>query len=301
MPKLKVAVISPDLERIIKSSQELTPILESLGDCEHLTIPDLVVAFGFFEGRRSEGDWMPEGIKIIALLRDYSTSGKSWGIDFDPRGTGWTPDGQDRYRGEGGLEGVKSGLLSGAPYKGYILLGEVVKRSAYFGEVFDKASVEIGKPNETPNFFEFHGCCPISDGLYFHWVHGNFAGANDQSEVVNMGLLELALLGSEVEIVFFEKSKNFVDDLLMFLESSAPNEDVIQIDCDFTLGNQICEDGIHQCLKRGRRVGEPEEHDARFEKALVRNEGCLPFIAFFDLDVVVTLTNIKLGEDPCIP
>jgi hypothetical protein len=76
-PKLKVAVISPDLERIIKSSQELMPILESLGDREHLTIPDLVVVFGFFEGCRSEGDWMPERIKIIALLRDYSTGSKS--------------------------------------------------------------------------------------------------------------------------------------------------------------------------------------------------------------------------------
>jgi hypothetical protein len=116
-----------------------------------------------------------------------------------------------------------------------------------------------------------------------------------------MGLLELALLRSEVEIVFFEMSKNFVDDLLMFLESSAPNENVIEIDCDFAFSNQICEDGIHQCLKRGGRVGEPKEHDARFEKTLVSDEGCLPFIAFFDLDVVVTLTNIKLGEDLCIP
>jgi hypothetical protein len=74
--KLKVAVISPDLERIVKSCEELTPILESLSDCEHLTIPDLVVALGFFKERRSEGNWMPEGVKIIALLRDYFTGGK---------------------------------------------------------------------------------------------------------------------------------------------------------------------------------------------------------------------------------
>jgi hypothetical protein len=135
--------------------------------------------------------------------------------------------------------------LSGAPYKGYILLSEVVKRPAYLGEVLDKASVEIGKPDETSDFFEFCGWCPISDGLYLDWVHGNFAGADDQSEVVNMGLLELALLGSEVKIVFFEAPKNFVDDLPMFLKSSAPNEDVIQIDCDFAFSNQICKDSVH--------------------------------------------------------
>jgi hypothetical protein len=68
MPKLKVMVIGPDLERIVKSGKELTPILKSLGDCKHLTILDLIVAFSFFEGCRSEGNWMPEGVKVIALL-----------------------------------------------------------------------------------------------------------------------------------------------------------------------------------------------------------------------------------------
>jgi hypothetical protein len=62
MPKLKVAVISPDLKRIVKSGQELTPILESLGNCEHLIIPDLVVTLGFFEERRLEGDWMSKRV-----------------------------------------------------------------------------------------------------------------------------------------------------------------------------------------------------------------------------------------------
>jgi hypothetical protein len=76
-PKLKVAVIGPDLERIVKSGQELTPILKSLGDREHLTIPDLVVTLGFLKGRGSEGDRMPEGIEIVALLRDDSTGGES--------------------------------------------------------------------------------------------------------------------------------------------------------------------------------------------------------------------------------
>jgi hypothetical protein len=76
-PKLKVAVIGPDLERIVKSGQELTPILKSLGDHEHLTIPYLVVTLCFFEGRRSESDRMPERVEIIALLRDDSTGGES--------------------------------------------------------------------------------------------------------------------------------------------------------------------------------------------------------------------------------
>jgi hypothetical protein len=76
-PKLKVAVIGSDLERIVKSGQELTPILKSLSDHEHLTIPDLVIAFGFFEKRRLEGNRMLERVKIIALLRDDSAGGES--------------------------------------------------------------------------------------------------------------------------------------------------------------------------------------------------------------------------------
>jgi hypothetical protein len=128
-------------------------------------------------------------------------------------------------------------LLSGAPYKGHILLGKVVKWPAYLEEVLDKASVEIGKPNETPDFFEFYEWCPISDGLYLDQVYGNFARTDDQSEVVNVGLLKFALLGSEVKIVFFETLKNFVNNFLMFIKSSAPNEDVIEIDCNFAFSN----------------------------------------------------------------
>jgi hypothetical protein len=111
---------------------------------------------------------------------------------------GWAPNGQNGLGGEGGFECIKGGLLSGAPYKGHILFGEVMKRPAYLGEVFDKALVEIGKPNETLNFFEFHGWRPISDGLYLDRVYGNFDRADNQSEVVDMRLLKFAFLGSEV-------------------------------------------------------------------------------------------------------
>jgi hypothetical protein len=157
----------------------------------------------------------------------------------------WTSDSQNGLGGEGSFEYVKSSLLGGAPNKGHILLGEVVKQPAYLREVFNKAFVEIGKSNETPNFFEFRGWYSISNGLYLNWVHGKFAGSDDQSEVVNMGLLEFAILGLEVEIMFFEMPKNFVDNLPMFVESSAPNEDIIEIDCYFSFSNQICKDGIH--------------------------------------------------------
>jgi hypothetical protein len=112
-----------------------------------------------------------------------------------------------------------------------------MKQPAYLEEVFDKVSIEIGKPDETSDFFKFCRQGPISDSLYFDQVHEDFARANDQSEIVDMGLLKFALLGSEVEIVFFETAKNFMDNLLIFVKSSASNEDVIEIDCDFAFSN----------------------------------------------------------------
>jgi hypothetical protein len=101
--------------------------------------------------------------------------------------------------------------------------------------------------------------------------------------------------------VFFEALKNFVDDLPMFLKSGAPNQDVIEIDCYFSFRNQIYEYGVHQRLESSGRVGEPEEYNARFKKTLIGDEGCLPFIAFLNPDILIAPTNIKLGEDLCIP
>jgi hypothetical protein len=85
-----------------------------------------------------------------------------------------------------------------ALYKRHILLSEVVKWLAYLREIFNETSIEIGKPNEASDFFKLHGWCSILDGFHFDRVHENFAGADDQSKVIDMGLLELAPLEAEV-------------------------------------------------------------------------------------------------------
>jgi hypothetical protein len=91
----------------------------------------------------------------------------------------WAPDGQNGFGGEGSFERFESGLLSGAPYKGHILLGEIVKRLAYLGEIFDKVLVEIGEPDETSDFFKFCRWRSVLDSFALDWVHENFARADD--------------------------------------------------------------------------------------------------------------------------
>jgi len=48
-------------------------------------------------------------------------------------------------------------------------------------------------------------------------------------------------------------------------------------------------------LERGRTVREPEEHD-RGSKRPQLSERCLPFVSFFDPNVVVSPANVKLSE-----
>jgi hypothetical protein len=50
-------------------------------------------------------------------------------------------------------------------------------------------------------------------------------------------------------------------------------------------------------LKRGWGVGESEEHYHWFKKAFVGDEGCLPFISFFDPYIVVSPTYVEFGVD----
>jgi hypothetical protein len=43
-------------------------------------------------------------------------------------------------------------------------------------------------------------------------------------------------------------------------------------------------------------IGKSEEHYLRLKQASISGERCLSFISCFDVDVVVSLTDIKLGE-----
>ena len=56
------------------------------------------------------------------------------------------------------------------------------------------------------------------------------------------------------------------------------------------------EDCVHYHLEHCRGVGKSKEHDSWFKQPFRSEEGCLPFISWFDPDVVVSPVNINLGE-----
>ena len=73
--------------------------------------------------------------------------------------------------------------------------------------------------------------------------------------------------------------------------------DIIHVYREPSLGNLFAEDRVHHSLEGGGRIGEAEEHDCWFEQSLVGEEGCFPFIAFLDPDIIIAPANVESGKE----
>src|SRR5258708_20437874 len=82
----------------------------------------------------------------------------------------------------------------------------------------------------------------------------------------------------------------------MLLHCFREEEDVIQVDGDYTIRDQILEYLVHHGLESGWTVGETKEHDQGFEQSSVCAECGLPLIAFLHADIVVSPPDIQFGE-----
>ena len=63
--------------------------------------------------------------------------------------------------------------------------------------------------------------------------------------------------------------------------------------------NHITKGVIHELLKGGRGIGKTKENYSWFKECFMGNESSLPFMPVFDTDVVISPTDIKLGENLC--
>ncbi|KIJ60822.1 hypothetical protein HYDPIDRAFT_97867, partial [Hydnomerulius pinastri MD-312] len=96
---------------------------------------------------------------------------------------------------------------------------------------------------------------------------------------------KLALLRLQVQVVVAKNLEDAFHHAMMFFEGGREDHNVFS------------EDVIHHRLERCWGVGKAEEHDRRFEEPAVSPEGGLPFVSFFDTDIVVSPAYVKLGED----
>ena len=71
---------------------------------------------------------------------------------------------------------------------------------------------------------------------------------------------------------------------------------VIHVDLKPLFWKHICADMVHESLKSGGSVAESEEHDCGFEEFHGGDEGGFPLIFLSDVNVVISPTNVELGE-----
>src|SRR5712672_921245 len=75
------------------------------------------------------------------------------------------------------------------------------------------------------------------------------------------------------------------------------DEHVVHVHCQPAFSDFFLEDGVHHGLEGGGGVGHSEEHNRRFVKSFVSDEGGLPFVAFSNAHVVVSPPDVKLCKE----
>ena len=71
---------------------------------------------------------------------------------------------------------------------------------------------------------------------------------------------------------------------------------VVHIDFELSLGNHVSKDMIHERLKCRRSITETKEHYGGFKEAEKSDECRFPLVFLPNANVVITPSNIKLGE-----
>ena len=93
--------------------------------------------------------------------------------------------------------------------------------------------------------------------------------------------------------VFLSHSlKNLFSPFLAFLLSLCEYKDMVHVDNESSFSNHISEGGVHEGLEHGRGVTLSKEHYQGFIEAIRSDKCCLPFISLFDLNVVVSPSDV---------
>src|SRR5216684_2037765 len=72
---------------------------------------------------------------------------------------------------------------------------------------------------------------------------------------------------------------------------------VVHVNGHPPLSDFSTEDHVHHHLEGSRGIGQPKEHDRRFEEPFWGEECRFPFVSLFDANIVVSPTYVKFGEE----
>ena len=156
--------------------------------------------------------------------------------------------------------------------------------------------VEIGKAKEGSYVLYFSGGQPGSNAIELDRVHGELTRFHNHSEVFDFGDVELTLFEFQVEVELSHALEDATSLFSVGLGVRGGDKEVVHIDDEPSFGNHVSEQVVHELLERGGGVAKAKEHDRRFKESFACDEGHLPLIAIFDADIVVSPTDIELGE-----
>ena len=90
--------------------------------------------------------------------------------------------------------------------------------------------------------------------------------------------------------------ENTVNPLHMGFWVKGGDKKVIHADDQPSFSDHVSEGVIHELLECGGGVAKTKEHDSWFEESFVGDEGRLPLVTVFDVDIVVPPSDVKLDE-----
>jgi hypothetical protein len=99
-----------------------------------------------------------------------------------------------------------------------------------------------------------------------------------------------ALFGFGVQVVLPKAGKDFANVVLVFVGIPGENKNVIKI-YYYKFVENVREDSVHKTLKGRGSIGEAEVHDHEIEGAVSGSEGGFPFVAFRNVDKIVSASG----------
>src|SRR3979490_1390989 len=150
---------------------------------------------------------MPLAI-FARLLREHCASCDPGSIGLEAIGYITIWQGEDRSGRNETFEHHEGVFLGRAPDEPNVLHGEIEQGASMLREVRDESPVEVDKADERLDLLFVSRGRPLRHTSYLHWVHLDLVVRDDDSEVFNASLFELALLVAEVQLMM---SQSFHD------------------------------------------------------------------------------------------
>ncbi|GBG79883.1 hypothetical protein CBR_g30149, partial [Chara braunii] len=182
------------------------------------------------------------------MLGQHGSDGEVGGVSGDIKMASGVGDLEDRGRGDGLLEQVKSVLAAIVPMERLVLASEFMERVRDLGKVANERAVIVGKAKEGTELEEGRGWGVLDEGCDLRGVHTYAFSGDNMAEVLEArsGKRTFAELG--VEFLLAEDRENLAEVLKVGLEGGAEAKDVMKVDDD-TNFEEVAEDMVHGRLE----------------------------------------------------